>query len=209
MRAVVIVELSVPYAVEVEPFYVPRKQVMRKKWNTYASIQGCFNKGVLEGLVTIRYTDGSFYEGLYIGEDALDDQGNVCDAVRAKTHYGVYRTGDGRVFEGSNIDNHFDQFNLQSNYRVTFPNGEQYFGRFCDEQFNGVGMYIYQDGSVYEGQWFRGTRFGHGHFRASEALGGWTYEGTELLTHFKSRLLDFGFMLASNSPLFRRHLRFL
>ena len=48
-----------------------------------------------------------------------------------------------------------------------------YEGMFCDEAYHGTGLYKFADGSVYEGHWHRGTRFGHGHLRSSE---GWTYE---------------------------------
>ena len=51
---------------------------------------------------------------------------------------------------------------------MTLPNQEVYEGQFCDEMYHGVGMYIYSDGSVYEGRWHRGTRFGQGHFRSAE-----------------------------------------
>jgi hypothetical protein len=72
------------------------------------------------------------------------------------------------------VDNHFDPLNLQSFYRLTLPNKEIYEGMFCDELYHGTGMYKFKDGTVYEGHWHRGTRFGHGHMRSSE---GWVYEG--------------------------------
>jgi hypothetical protein len=79
------------------------------------------------------------------------------------------------VFEGGNVDNHFDPHNLNAFYRLTLPLLKGvYEGLFCDEQYHGTGMFTYQDGSVYEGNWFRGTRFGHGHYRSAQ---GWTYEG--------------------------------
>lgn len=174
VRAVVVVEKPSPYLVTVMPLYFPREIVPRKKWSVYASLVGTLSQGEVEGLVMIRYTDGSFYEGLYVKEAALDVLGEGRDSFRRRDHYGIFYLPDGRVFEGSNVDNHFNAFNLQSNYRVTFPNGERYEGNFCDEHFHGIGVYTYQDGSVYEGNWHRGTRFGHGHLRSSE---GWVYEG--------------------------------
>lgn len=173
--AVVVVEHSVPYAVPVAPVYVPRAQVLRKKWNVYASIQGHFRKGRLEGLVLIRYYDNAIYEGPYIPEEALDLLGRTLPEARAKDHFGVYKLPDGRIFEGQNVDNHFDPNNLQLSYRLTLPNNKGiYEGHFCDEMYHGTGMFTFEDGSVYEGSWFRGTRFGHGHFRSAA---GWTYEG--------------------------------
>ncbi len=172
--SVVVIEKPNPYIVEVQPYYIPRPQVKRKKWNIYASILGTFRNGRVEGIVLIRYIDGSFYEGPFVSEDAVDFVGKTKDGYRSPNHYGIYRLVDGRVFEGANVDNHFDVNNLQSFYRLTFPNGEVYEGAFTDEQYHGAGLFCYKDGSVYEGQWHRGTRFGHGHFRSSE---GWTYEG--------------------------------
>lgn len=173
--AVVVVEHSIPYLVDVCPVYVPRVQTMRKKWTVYSSLQGTMKRGCLEGIVVIRYHDGSFYEGPYISEDAIDLMGHTLPEGRPKNHYGIYKMVDGRVFEGVNVDNHFDPHNLNSFYRLTLPNNKGiYEGHFCDEFYHGTGMFIYEDGSVYEGAWFRGTRFGHGHYRSAQ---GWTYEG--------------------------------
>ena len=174
VRAVVVVEQSVPFLANVKPYYRARKQEIRRRWNTYHSIIGTFTMGVLEGLALIRYSDGSFYEGPYIDEKWLDAAGRVRPAARAYNHYGVYRCGDGRTFEGKMIDNHFDPNNLQSFYRLTLPQGEVYEGLFCDETYHGTGMYKFKDGSIYEGHWHQGQRFGHGHLRNAE---GWTYEG--------------------------------
>lgn len=174
ISAVVVVEHSKPYLVAVVPTYTPRPQTIRKKWNIYSSIMGTFKKGKVEGLVVIRYYDGSYYEGPYVQEDAVDNMGVVEPSMRAYNHFGVYKMADGRIFEGVNVDNHFDPHNLQSYYRLRLPDGELYEGNFCDEFYHGIGMYTYKDGSVYEGSWHRGTRFGHGHYRSSE---GWAYEG--------------------------------
>lgn len=174
IRAVVAVERSQPYFARVRPDYIPRKQLVRKAWTTYSSIQGTFHKGALAGVCVIRYVDGAFYEGPYIAEDWLDEKGFLVKGARARNHYGVYKCPDGRIFEGSNVDNHFDPLNVQDYYRLTLPNGEVYEGGFCDEYYHGIGQFKYKDGSVYEGEFFKGLRFGHGQLRSSE---GWTYEG--------------------------------
>jgi hypothetical protein len=174
IRTVVVVEHSIPYVVRVKPEYRPRRQVLRKKWLSYSSIRGMFRKGELSGLVVIYYSDGSFYEGPYIEEKWINMMGRVLPMGIPGNHFGVFTCPDGRVFEGNQVTNHFDPFNLQSFYRLIYPNGEVYEGLFCDELFHGVGMYTYKDGSVYEGQWHRGNRFGHGHMRS---VAGWSYEG--------------------------------
>ncbi len=124
--------------------------------------------------MVIRYEDGSFYEGPYVGEEWLSITGEVHPLGRAKNHYGVFCMPDGSMFEGSNIDNHFDPANIQFNCQLTLKNGEVYNGMFADEEFHGVGVYTSKDGTVYEGEWHKGCRFGHGQLRSSE---GWTYEG--------------------------------
>ena len=48
IHAVIFVEKSIPYLVEVAPIYIPRVRTIRKKWNIYSSIQGTFTKGILE-----------------------------------------------------------------------------------------------------------------------------------------------------------------
>ena len=174
---VIFVEQPERYKVKVKPYYNRRAPTIRKKWNIYSSIFGNFINGKLSGLTVIRYNDTSFYEGPYIDEKWLDNQGIVNLDGKPKNHYGIYTCSDRRVFEGFNVDNHFDPHNLQMFYRCTMPNGEVYEGEFCDEMYHGVGMYIYKDGAVYEGNWHKGSRFGHGHFRASPASGGWAYEG--------------------------------
>jgi hypothetical protein len=172
--AVVLVERPKPYVVEVVPYYVPRQQTPRKKWTIYTSLIGTFTKGRLDGLVLIRYNDGSYYEGPYIAEEYVDEFGLSIPDRKLANHYGRYYVSDGRVFEGFHVDNHFDPHNLQLFYRLILSNGETYEGHFCDEMFHGIGMYTCADGSVYEGRWHRGTRFGHGQLRSAE---GWSYEG--------------------------------
>lgn len=172
--AVVLVERPAPYLITVQPLYTPRRGAIRKKWPIYSSLIGTFRLGQLAGLCRIRYTDGSFYEGPYLDEHAIDSTGQTIPSRRAANHFGLFRTSDGRIFEGHNVDNHFDVTNLQTYYRLRLPNKEIYEGMFVDEMYHGVGQYIYADGSVYEGQWHRGTRFGHGTYRSIE---GWTYEG--------------------------------
>lgn len=90
VRAVVVVEHSQPYRAKVKPYYRPRIMEVRKKWTTYSSIRGSFNKGHIEGIVTIRYSDGCFYEGPYIPEKWLDATGRVAKGARPKNHYGVF-----------------------------------------------------------------------------------------------------------------------
>ena len=96
------------YVMKMWPEFVPRKQVMRKCWTIYQSMLGTFYKGRAAGLVTIRYLDGSYYEGPYVSEEWLDLMGRVPPDAHEKNHYGIFTCRDGRKFEGQNVDNHFD-----------------------------------------------------------------------------------------------------
>ena len=74
-------------------------------------------------------------------------------------HYIVTLCYFTRVWEGANVDNHFDQFNLQTVYRVTYKSKEKYEGSFVDEYFHGVGSFAYLHGSKYEGTWHQGSTY--------------------------------------------------
>eukprot|EP01041_Mallomonas_annulata_P000411 gene411-745_t len=171
--ATVVFETIEPYVVRGYPLYIPRHQRKRQKWTLYSCVQGTFTTGRLEGIVTICYQEKAIYEGPYISEEWLDTMGQVIKNGRTATHWGVYTCADGRVFEGVNVDNHFDEGNIQGIYRLILTNGEIYEGEFCDERFHGHGIYKYVDGVVYEGQWHCNRRYGHGKLTGD----GWTYDG--------------------------------
>ena len=43
-------------------------------------------------------------------EVSLDSMGcSSLTSARPSDHYGFFQTGDGRIFEGTNVDNHFNQ----------------------------------------------------------------------------------------------------
>ena len=43
-------------------------------------------------------------------EVSLDSMGcSTLTSARPSDHYGFFQTGDGRIFEGTNVDNHFNQ----------------------------------------------------------------------------------------------------
>lgn len=88
-------------------------EMPRRNWNIYNSLIGTFHRGTPKGLVSIRYSDGSVYEGPYLHEMWLNDIGQVRPEGRERNHFGMYMCADGRTFEGHNVDNHFDCMNLQ------------------------------------------------------------------------------------------------
>jgi hypothetical protein len=123
---VVFIERPQRFKLKVKPMYHRRAQAIRKRWTIYSSIMGTFIKGKLAGLVAIRYNDNSYYEGPYVSEEWLDSVGKLNELGKAANHYGSFKCPDGRIFEGRNVDNHFDPNNLQTFYRLTLPNGEVY-----------------------------------------------------------------------------------
>jgi hypothetical protein len=45
-----------------------------------------------------------------VEEVSLDSMGcSTLTSARPSDHYGFFQTGDGRIFEGPNVDNHFNQ----------------------------------------------------------------------------------------------------
>lgn len=174
---VVVVEETKRYPLITKPFYNPRRKRIRHNWNLYSSIYGTMTAGKIEGIVVIRYVDGSVYEGPYVDESKIDTFGLVPPNARMPNHWGVYTCGDGRVFEGFNVDNHFDVHNIQGYFKLTLPlTAETYEGNFVDERYHGAGVFRYADGSIYEGEWHMGKRYGHGYFK-SPPQEGWVYEG--------------------------------
>ena len=173
--AVVVIEHPDRYPLKTIPVYTPRQQQRRRKWTVYASIKGTFTNGRCQGIVTIRFVGGSYYEGPYVSDSALNTKGEVPSSARLSNHWGLFRCPDGRTYEGNNVDNHFDPENIQGNYKVTLPlTGEVYEGMIVDEKFHGVGVFHYSDGSIYEGEWHVNKRYGHGLLTSNE---GWIYEG--------------------------------
>jgi hypothetical protein len=173
--AIVVVERPERYKIQTFPFYTPRRPVRRLRWTIYSSIKGTFTNGKVDGLCTVRYAGGAFYEGPFVSEEAVDLMGEIIPAYRAPNHWGIFIMTDGRIFEGRTVDNHFDPENIQGYYKLTLPEtNEVYEGEFIDEKFHGVGIFKYNDGSVYEGEWHMNKRYGHGYLSSNE---GWIYEG--------------------------------
>jgi hypothetical protein len=173
--AVVAVESAGRFLLRTYPFYKPRKQTKRTRWTIYSSLSGTFYKGKVRGVVSIRFLDDHFYEGPYIDEEHVSEDGTVPPEARAKNHWGIFKCNNGRIFEGSNVDNHFDPENIQGHYLCRLPNGDVYEGNFLDEHLFGPGKMSFADGSEYEGEWHLDKMSGHGHMRNIRAK--WTYEG--------------------------------
>lgn len=130
--------------------------------------------GEIRGIVTIRFEDGSIYEGPFVEDKHVDAFGEVDVQGRGRDHYGYFTCPDGRVFEGNAVDNHFSAIDVNGTYKLTVPEAYTYEGDFCDEMLHGIGRCEFNSGDVYEGKWHQNTRFGFGQYKSAE---GWVYEG--------------------------------
>lgn len=154
-----------PLLTKVVEDYHQKKQVKRKFWARYTSVHGWFDQGRISGDVIIRYHNSDMYAGPLVDERWLDVMGRVRREGREDDHWGTWITADGHIYEGVTVDNHFDTTNINGEFRVTYPNTEQYEGQYLDCNRHGIGEYHYTDGSVYEGEWHQGRRQGFGVFR--------------------------------------------
>lgn len=122
------------------------------------------------GDVVVRYDDGSTYEGPYISEACLDPMGDVRVDMRQPHHWGRWTAPSEDVYEGFEVDNHFNPALFNGTCRWTKATGEVYEGQFLDGLPHGDGVCLYADGSRYEGVWFKGLRWGYGVSEISSVL---------------------------------------
>ncbi|CAM9115659.1 unnamed protein product, partial [Ectocarpus fasciculatus] len=174
--AVVAVESTKRYLLRTYPFYRARPQKKRSRWTIYESMHGTFYNGRPRGMTAIRFVDDHIYEGPYVDEESIGDDGLVPPEARAPNHWGVFRCNTGITYEGPTVDNHFDPENIQGHYLCRLPSGDVYEGNFIDEHFFGPGKMKFTDGTEYEGEWHLGRISGYGMLRKPHLK--WTYEGT-------------------------------
>lgn len=121
---------------------------------------GQFLDGVPNGEGSMSFTDGSDYQGGWIGL-----QKNGQGTYRSKnapggrlTHIGLNRN----IYQGQ-------WMNDMGNGTITYVNGTIYIGEWNGLlQKNGQGRMTYVNGGVYEGQWLNDERSGHGIYRRFE-----------------------------------------
>ncbi len=97
--------------------------------------------------VSIRYHDGSVYEGTYVADDE----------PRKKNHLGRRTTADGVVLEGPCVDNHLIPRQITGFARMVMPTGESYEGDWVNGKRHGCGVAVMPDGSRYQGEWKAGV----------------------------------------------------
>ncbi len=68
---------------------------------------------------------------------------------------GIMKSGSGKIYEGSFLDNHFNGIGKQ-----TWPDGSTYEGDWHMNKMQGDGVYRWPNGKVYKGQFFEGLRDG-------------------------------------------------
>lgn len=135
---------------------------------------GNFLYGNISGIVSIRFEDGAIYEGPYVEDRFVDGTGAVDPAGRSRDHHGYYTCTDGRIFEGTEVDNHFSPKDITGCYKLTVPGTFVYQGEWCDNRMHGHGLCVYESGDVYEGRWHQNARFGYGRY---SSMDGWVYDG--------------------------------
>ena len=99
--------------------------------------------GLLDGKVTIKYSDGDLFEGNY-------KQG-------FRTGPGIYRFKDGNYYEG---DYKYGKYDGQGIFR--FNSGAYYEGSWKNGAYNGKGILKYEDGRIYEGDFVNNLPEGFG-----------------------------------------------
>ena len=172
--AVLFVDDPVPQVIKVREEYHLKIRLRRRNWPKYLSLFGWFVDGRVLGDCVIRYHSGDIYDGPYVDERWISWIGGVVKEAYDDDHWGVWVSSTDTIYEGPNVCNHFDETNIQGEYRVTYENGEVYEGQYVDENRHGIGEYHYGDGSIYEGEWYKGKRQGFGVFTNAE---GDVYEG--------------------------------
>lgn len=107
---------------------------------------------------TIKYSDGSIYEGGMVG------------TLRSGIGKMTYKNGD--VYEGTFLEN-----KMNGQFTVTFANGNSYVGGMVNDEYSGHGVLTFANKSVsyvYEGDFANGMKNGKGKMTYSD---GKVYEG--------------------------------
>ncbi|KAL3920224.1 MAG: hypothetical protein SGILL_003367 [Bacillariaceae sp.] len=165
-------ELEVhPPAAASEPFLIYEGQWAKGDWCGFGTLadlrhghtyEGGFFDNYKHGLGVLQYGDGRTYDGIF-SFGKLEGKGHLEYPDGSK--YWGHWTSDGiehgrgkKVFaDGRVYDGEFDNGVLHGHGRMTFPSGSWYLGEWCDNEPNGLGIQVEQDGTLQ----FEGT-FCHG-----------------------------------------------
>ena len=112
--------------------------------------------------ITVNYPNGDIYNGTFtldkekdvgsyttVTEGEPDEEGNPTKAVA--TYEGSFSGG------------------LRSGLgKMTYPNGETYYGIWKEDKPDGDGSYSYANGDIYSGKWVAGSRSGKGAYKYSK-----------------------------------------
>ena len=97
--------------------------------------------------MTIRYHDGSVYEGPYVPDNK----------PRTPDHFGRRTSSTGVIIEGGSVDNHTIPLTITGYFKQIMPSGETYEGHFVQGKRHGVGVAIMPDGYRFQGEWKAGA----------------------------------------------------
>lgn len=106
-------------------------------------------KGKPEGKGTLRFSEGTVYEGQWRGGK--------------QDGYGTLRRASGEVYEGE-----YKNGQRTGRGKLRYPDGASYDGQWKQGAMEGEGTYTFTDGSTYSGEWKGGERTGKGTMRWSD-----------------------------------------
>lgn len=132
--------------------------------------RGVYNQdGVPHGRGTMRFNDGSIYEGEW-NNGVMEGQGE-CTYPDGKGKYtGEWKTGHPNGKGKCSFRNGCEYNGIWKNGAMDglgvykFENSEEYDGEWKKNQPDGKGTFKYASGNIYEGQWRKGKREGNGKF---------------------------------------------
>lgn len=111
---------------------------------------------------TINYR-GQWKDGLKSGAGILYEKNRVIEGFweNGKLHgLTIFKFQDGTVVEAN-----YSNGSLMSKARITYPNNDVYEGQIAsDFSRNGYGIYRYNNGDEYNGQWFNNKQSGQGKY---------------------------------------------
>jgi hypothetical protein len=94
---------------------------------------------ILSTPYSFSFTNGDLYNGPYVAEEYLLEDGSIDVTGRSAQHWGVWLNTKGESFEGTTVDNHFNAEVLNGSLKRTSPNGDVYEGDFVQSKFHGFG----------------------------------------------------------------------
>ena len=151
-----------------------------------------------DGYAEVTYRDGMVYKG-FLKDYQRDGEGQLYDALGNLVYDGSWKNGkydgfgrlifrDGRTYEGYFKNNKFDGQGKMTYAEDDLSGRKEYEGAWANDRFHGYGVFRWNSGSVYEGNFSEGYRDGEGIYTYSAASACVRYEGN----YVKDKVNGFG-----------------